>query len=405
MNNKPFFSVVLPTLNRAKYISFAIQSVLNQTFEDFELIVSDNSSTDNTEQIVKDFSDKRIRYLKTEKTFPMYDSWEFALDHAKGEYITFLGDDDAQSSIYLESFKEIINKHDARMVCCRIAEYYYKSDSLTTIPFSNKLTAYNSQKAMKDVFVHNGLCKGEPLSAPNLPLLINAVYHNSVFAQIKNKMGRVNPRILSNDFYLLVMTLNFTEQYYYLDSPLSFHGASPESTTRSISNKVKGANLRDTQPELARFSKVPLDIFIPYNFVADALLTAKSHLDNSLNYLDLDLTGYFVNMHRYIHALEFEGNNMSDEYKEFSSVLSKQNSQMQKEINSVILGKKNSVKNNLRRKFHKTVVYRFLRNLRDLVNYNNLLTIEGRKIGFNSITECAKFIDRDFLKKYQSKVN
>ncbi len=47
LNEKPFFSVVLPTLNRAEYLPFAIESVLNQTFEDLELIVSNNSSTDH----------------------------------------------------------------------------------------------------------------------------------------------------------------------------------------------------------------------------------------------------------------------------------------------------------------------------------------------------------------------
>ena len=162
---KTFFSIVLPTLNRADYIYFAIQSVLNQTFGDFELIISDNSSTDNTEQVIRGFTDKRISYVKTEKTLPMYESWEFALGQASGEYITFLGDDDAHSTIYLESLKKVIDEHNVKIVSCRMADYYYqnsdnyKSESLTTHPFSNKLLIYDSRQLIKDIYIDSRLCK------------------------------------------------------------------------------------------------------------------------------------------------------------------------------------------------------------------------------------------------------
>lgn len=59
----PTVSVVIPTYNRAHLVSRAIQSVLNQTYQDFELIVVDDASTDNTEEVVKDFKDNRIRYI------------------------------------------------------------------------------------------------------------------------------------------------------------------------------------------------------------------------------------------------------------------------------------------------------------------------------------------------------
>ncbi len=407
-NRKPFFSVVLPTLNRAGYLALAIQSVLNQMFGDFELIVSDNSSTDSTEQIVKNFSDKRIRYVKTEKILPMYESWEFALGQAKGEYITFLGDDDAHSKIYLESLKKVFEQHKSRIVSCRMADYYYqnsdnyKAESLMTQPFTNKLLIYDSRQLIKDIFVDNRLCKGNPQYKFQIPQLINTAYHHSVFSEIKNRLGKVFPQVLAGDFYLAVIALNFTETYFYLDSPLSFHGISPQSTTASITNQPKGANLKNTQPELAHFKKVPLNVFAPYNFVADALMLAKSDLGGDLDYFDLDIAGYFVNIYYNLYLLELDGHDISEENKEFSAAVGKQELSVQKEIKSIISNKKQRLKNKLRLKFHKNFIYRFLRDLRRFNRYKTVV-IEGKKTGFKNIAECAGFVEYKFLSDYESR--
>ncbi len=64
----PTVSVIIPTYNRANLVSRAIKSVLNQTYQDFEIIVVDDCSEDNTEEIVKSFNDSRIRYIKHKKT-------------------------------------------------------------------------------------------------------------------------------------------------------------------------------------------------------------------------------------------------------------------------------------------------------------------------------------------------
>jgi glycosyltransferase involved in cell wall biosynthesis len=61
----PFFSVVIPTFNRGDLLPYAVQSVLKQTFEDFEIIVSDNCSSDDTPKVSKQFEDPRFRYLRT----------------------------------------------------------------------------------------------------------------------------------------------------------------------------------------------------------------------------------------------------------------------------------------------------------------------------------------------------
>ena len=74
----PFISVVIPTRNRAHLLRYALQSVVTQDWDDFEIIVSDNDSSDNTRQVVERYADKRIRYVRTDKYLYLYDHCIFA---------------------------------------------------------------------------------------------------------------------------------------------------------------------------------------------------------------------------------------------------------------------------------------------------------------------------------------
>ena len=90
----PKVSVIIPTHNRSHLLSKAIQSVLSQSFQDFEIIVVDDASKDNTAQIVNVFSDKRIRYIRHRVNKGDCRSRNSGVKHANGEYIAFLDDDD-----------------------------------------------------------------------------------------------------------------------------------------------------------------------------------------------------------------------------------------------------------------------------------------------------------------------
>jgi glycosyltransferase involved in cell wall biosynthesis len=93
--DNPTVSVIIPTYNRSQLVGRAIQSVLNQTYQDFDLIVVDDASTDNTEEVVKNFNDERIRYIRLEKNsgtsaVPR----NTAIKVARCEYIAFQDSDD-----------------------------------------------------------------------------------------------------------------------------------------------------------------------------------------------------------------------------------------------------------------------------------------------------------------------
>ena len=87
-------SVIMPSWNTGKYIAESIQSVLNQTYNDLELIIVDDCSTDNTDEIVRSFNDSRIIYLKNEKNSGAALTRNRAIREANGEWIAFLDSDD-----------------------------------------------------------------------------------------------------------------------------------------------------------------------------------------------------------------------------------------------------------------------------------------------------------------------
>ena len=106
------FSVIIPTYNRAGFITKTIESVLNQTYSNFELIIVDDGSTDNTEKVIKCIRDKRIKYFKKENE-ERGAARNYGTNKAKGDYITFLDSDDLLYSKYLEEANLFIASNNA----------------------------------------------------------------------------------------------------------------------------------------------------------------------------------------------------------------------------------------------------------------------------------------------------
>jgi glycosyltransferase involved in cell wall biosynthesis len=92
--NKPVVSVIIPTYNRSRLIARAVKSVLDQTYKNFELIIVDDASTDNTEEVVSSFNDKRIRYVRHEKNKGEAAARNTGIKAARYDYIAYQDSDD-----------------------------------------------------------------------------------------------------------------------------------------------------------------------------------------------------------------------------------------------------------------------------------------------------------------------
>lgn len=112
------FSVVLTTYMFEKYIRFSIESVLSQTFEDFELIIVDDGSTDNTKKVIGEFHDPRINYYFQSHTGLPAKARNNGIKNTNGKHIAFLDGDDTWHPEKLAKCFEIFNKHpEVDLVC------------------------------------------------------------------------------------------------------------------------------------------------------------------------------------------------------------------------------------------------------------------------------------------------
>src|SRR5579862_803983 len=107
-NAAPLFSVLLPSRNRLELLKHAIASVLEQRFDDLELVVSDNASTDDYAAYVAALGDSRIRCIRTETVLPVTENWNRALYASRGQYVVMLGDDDALAPGFLSRAQHLI---------------------------------------------------------------------------------------------------------------------------------------------------------------------------------------------------------------------------------------------------------------------------------------------------------
>lgn len=107
------FTVAIPAY-KEKFLQRCIQSVINQDFGDFELIIVNDKSPDDLDTIIKKFDDPRIVYYTNEKNCGaenVVDNWNICLSYTKGDYIVLLGDDDELMPNYLSVFNDLINQY------------------------------------------------------------------------------------------------------------------------------------------------------------------------------------------------------------------------------------------------------------------------------------------------------
>jgi glycosyltransferase involved in cell wall biosynthesis len=152
MGKKPKVSVVIPTHNRAQFLKAAIASVLNQTYQDFEIVVVDDASSDDTQKVVSLCRDERIKYIRHEVNKGDAGSRNTGIVHSHGDYVAFLDDDDEWLPEKLKMQVDLLESSPAQ-----VGGIYTGSLSLDTR--SGKILNVNipprKRHLFEDIFVNN----------------------------------------------------------------------------------------------------------------------------------------------------------------------------------------------------------------------------------------------------------
>lgn len=117
LTEQAFISVVMCTYNDEKFIGEAITSILRQTYQNFEFIIVNDGSTDNTKAIIQRFSDPRIIYLEHQENQGQETSKNFGISKAKGQYIAFMDGDDISLAERLEKQVNFMERHKDVGIC------------------------------------------------------------------------------------------------------------------------------------------------------------------------------------------------------------------------------------------------------------------------------------------------
>lgn len=140
MSEETLVSIITPMYNAKRFVALTIESVLAQTYTNWEMIIVDDCSTDDSAAIVKEYSNKdsRVKYFKLEKNSGIAKARNFALEMAKGRYVAFLDSDDIWKPQKLEKQLEFMNENGAHFchsACDVIREDGTPTGQVRHIPF------------------------------------------------------------------------------------------------------------------------------------------------------------------------------------------------------------------------------------------------------------------------------
>lgn len=136
-------SIIMPTYNCAKFIGKTIESVIAQTYENWELIIVDDCSKDNTEEVVSKYKDNRIKYHRLENNSGAAVARTEAMKKARGSYMSFLDSDDLWKEDKLEKQLEFMNKNNYNFTCTEYEQIDEEGNMLNKVIKVKKRADYN----------------------------------------------------------------------------------------------------------------------------------------------------------------------------------------------------------------------------------------------------------------------
>lgn len=178
-------SVVIPSYNHGKFLKTAIKSVLNQTFEDFELIILDDASTDNSKNVIDSFDNKKIRKYFHKNNEGAVATLNQLIDLAKGRYIAILNSDDCWEMTKLEKQVKVLEENSEIGACFTWADFINEKDEIL---LDSKHNIFQEKNRSRGRWLRYFFDKGNCLCHPSV-LIRKEIYeiigkYNIIYRQL-----------------------------------------------------------------------------------------------------------------------------------------------------------------------------------------------------------------------------
>lgn len=226
----PEITVLMPVYNASEYIRETIDSVLSQTFKDFEFLIINDGSTDNSEEIIKSYSDSRIRLVNNEKNMRLIATLNKGIELAKGKYIARMDADDICLPTRLEKQYKVMEEDPAIALCGTGIKMMGKK-FFQPIVLSNPKTIRNVMRAF-NVFFHP-----------------TVMFRKSVL--IENGY-RYNPDYIHAEDYQLFQLMSEKHKLINIDEALLLYRLSPGGISRVHNTEQQAMTYRITTEALQR---------------------------------------------------------------------------------------------------------------------------------------------------------
>ena len=249
----PTISIIIPVYNQEKYLSRCLDSVLAQTFTDFEVLCVNDHSTDSTAEILKEYAKKDSRIvLLDDPGKGVSDARNFGIDNAKGEYIGFVDSDDFIQPQMYEFLFRAITENNCNMVTCR----YEKTETVELKKFEYHCRECNLSEFV-DFYNYDFLAKNE--------MVISGVWSKLIQSDFLKKNASFENYKVSEDALFCAKLWSKTNKKFLVDVPLYVYYTNKDSTVHN----VKDWNFID--PLKARY-------YIYKEYKKNDILTAESFL-------------------------------------------------------------------------------------------------------------------------------
>jgi glycosyltransferase involved in cell wall biosynthesis len=335
MSRTPFFTVAIPTKNRTDQLRNAVRSVLQQTFDDFEVIVCDNSDPGASEAvaaIAAETKDARVRYVRTSGTLSMPDNWEHAVASARGEYVGILTDRSVYRRDALQLAHDEISRSGTPLVGW-FPDQYGRDPSGTA--FKRRLCS-GERREFVSAEVLEYFAQGHPIIGSKLlPKLMTGVCHRSIIERVRaTPLGRICPPVCP-DYTSGYLMLAYTDRFVLLDDSLFVScGVGNGSAFRrrgALADRFR-RDLGMSWSDLV--DRMPTDACFTNALVLNDLMRLREALPERFAACDVDRRRYYVGCLTDYYRAARSGADLVEDYDSLIDGLSRESQDVQEWVRS-----------------------------------------------------------------------